>query len=445
MRIWQRAASTPWAITEDALRNIQQIAERQNRNPEAVATEMGRELENTHAVEFRDGIAILSVSGPLFRYANLFTRISGATSYELLAQDFQQAVDDEQVSAILLDIDSPGGEVNGNAEFADLIYQARGTKPIVAYVGGVGASAAYWIASAADEVVAHETALVGSVGTVTKLVDDSEQKRENGIREYVIASSQSPNKHIDPANEDDRSRVQQTLDDLAAVFVAKVARNRGVSEATVLSDFGQGDMLVGKKAVEAGLADRLGSFESLVAELAPSQQPSTQSPGVPGLTPAASGPTATEDAMTIWLTDKAPAAGEEQRHYEATAANLRQYCPDAVAAIESEVKQSAQAEGGQSAEQAAEAERQRMSAILGLEEAKGREAQAQALATTPGMTADNAKAVLAQAPQSGSAGFFASMEDPNVGPDGPGAGEEQDPHQFAASLVAQARESGVVR
>lgn len=271
--IWQRAARTPWAITEDHLRNILQIAQRDTPGPEAVAQQTGEKLENTYDVEYRDGVAILSIKGPLFRYANLFTAISGATSYERIAKDFFAALNDNAVKAVLLDIDSPGGEANGCAELAQQIYQGRGVKPITAYVGGMGASGAYWIAAAADRVVANQTAILGSIGVRTALIDDSKWMEEHGFREYVIVSSQSPFKDVDPADESDRARVQQTVDDLAAVFVADVATYRGVSEEKVLADFGKGDVIVGQKAVDAGLADRLGDFEGTLEKLAAPQQP----------------------------------------------------------------------------------------------------------------------------------------------------------------------------
>lgn len=140
--VWCKAADEPWAITSSALTTILDIAARQNAPPEAVAAKLGRELQNSYRLEMRDGIAVLPVVGPLFRYANLFTQVSGASSYELLAKDFTQAVENPDVKAIVLNIDSPGGEVNGCAEFADMVHEARGVKTIIAYASGDAASGA---------------------------------------------------------------------------------------------------------------------------------------------------------------------------------------------------------------------------------------------------------------------------------------------------------------
>lgn len=135
---------TVWAITPEMLQ-MMTIARQNNKNPEAVAGQLGKEMKNTNAVSVRDGVAVIRVTDPLFRYSNLFTRICGATSYELFAQDFNKTINDPFVQAILLDVDSPGGEVNGCSEVADMIYKAHGTKPIIVYASGYCCSGAYWI------------------------------------------------------------------------------------------------------------------------------------------------------------------------------------------------------------------------------------------------------------------------------------------------------------
>lgn len=447
--IWQRAAKTPWAITEDQLQNILAIARRQNDSPEAVAQQLGRKLENTYAVEYRDGVAILNVEGPLFRYANMMTELSGATSYERIAKDFRAAIDNEDVRAVLLNIDSPGGEANGTSELADHIYSARGIKPIVAYVGGSGASGAYWIASAADEVVAQETAMLGSIGVRTALIDDSERKAEEGLREYVIVSSQSPDKAVDPSNESDRARVQALVDDLAGVFVSKVARNRGVSEDKVLSDFGQGDVMVGQRAVDAGLADRLGNFEALMEELsAPQQESLFEEPGMSAGNhePLAASGHQQVEVGTMYLTNTKPAAGDDQRQVVCvgvTAAAVAESCPEVAEALKAEGVEAAQAEG-------ASAERERIQSIISLEEAEGREAVAQQLAMTDGMTADNARTILAKTPKGNGQGsaFMADMDkggDPDVGPDAGDRTDPESPEAAAATILSNARNAGAIQ
>lgn len=248
----------PWLILESGLDRIISIAERHGvEDLQALETKLGRPLENTQAVDLRDnGVAVIPVTGPIFRYANLFTRISGATSLQVLARDFAEAEENADVNEIVLAIDSPGGQATGIAEFAQIINQAK--KPINAYVDGVGASAAYWIASAADQVVISSTALVGSIGTIATY-------RPDNSKEIKIVSSQSPLKGATPDTEKGRAEAQRIVDDMTAVFVADVAKYRGVSAEKVMRDFGQGSLLVGAKAVAAGMADSIGSLEALIA------------------------------------------------------------------------------------------------------------------------------------------------------------------------------------
>jgi ClpP class serine protease len=253
--------SAPMAITEDHLRLMLSIAARENLDVAAVEAQLGRKLEHTYEVRERNGVAILPVVGPIFRYANLFSQISGGASVQLLAQDFNAALNNPDVRAILLNIDSPGGEANGIGEFADMVYAARGRKPITAYVGGYACSAAYWIASAADEIVASDSAVLGSIGTIAAIPDPSVEHEG----EVIFVSSQSPRKHADPTTEAGASDIQAILDAMTDVFMAGVARNRGVSAETVASSYGRGGVFVGGAAVTAGLADRLGAFEQTLA------------------------------------------------------------------------------------------------------------------------------------------------------------------------------------
>lgn len=263
-RAFELAASRPWLMLPDALDSLLAVADRQG-DPEALEARLGRPLDNTRAVSIRDGVAVIPVTGPIMRYANLFTRISGATSTQELATDLQTALDSPQVRAIVLNIDSPGGEANGINELADMIYASRGKKPIKAYVGGTGASAAYWIASAADEVVVDDTALVGSIGVVLEV---AVKKDEAGAKRYTITSSNAPNKRPDVSTEQGRAEIAKTIDALADVFASKVARHLGVAAEQVPAMGDCGGLKVGTQAVEAGLAHRTGSLEALINELA---------------------------------------------------------------------------------------------------------------------------------------------------------------------------------
>lgn len=262
MKIWNRITGDPWAITEESLHTILDIAQRNNETPEAIAAKLGRKLQNSYAVTVRDNVAIIPITGPLFRYANIFTSVSGATSYELIAQDFSSALDNPNIKAVIFDIDSPGGEVNGVSELANMIYEARGKKPIIAYASGDACSGAYWIASAADKIIASETSALGSIGVAGVYGGNSKQGNQ-----IEIVSSQSPYKRLDPSTDEGKTKLQSRIDTMAEVFMENISRNRNVKLETVKNDFGKGDVFIGKQAVIAGLADRLGSMEKIINEL----------------------------------------------------------------------------------------------------------------------------------------------------------------------------------
>jgi len=257
------ASSQPWLMLPSALDNLLAISDRLG-DPAALEARLGQKLDNTRNVVIRSGVAIVPVTGPIFRYANLLTEISGATSTQILATDIRQALDNPAVKAIVLDIDSPGGVASGINELADMIYAGRSQKRIVAYVGGTGASAAYWIASSANEVVVDDTAILGSIGVVVEVTVTGDKA---GSKSYQIVSRNAPNKRPDLSSEQGRAKVGETVDAMASVFEAKVARNLGVSPSRVPAMGGNGGLLVGAAAVKAGLAHRLGSLESVISEL----------------------------------------------------------------------------------------------------------------------------------------------------------------------------------
>jgi ClpP class serine protease len=278
-KLFQMATGVPWLIRQEALQGLLEIAARENlftddirrqveaaraSRSEVLATRAGRPLDGARRATVRDGVATVPVLGPIFRYSDWFTEVCDSTTIETLAGDFHAALSDPTVRGIILEVDSPGGQSSGTGEMAGMIAEARGKKPVVAYVSDDGCSGAYWLASAAQEIVLSAQSSVGSVGAVFAVRDPS--KVSSKTIEFV--SSQSPSKRPDPTTERGRSVYQQRADDLAGVFIAGVARYRGVTEEAVLADFGGGGVLMGQAAVKARMADRIGSYESVLSDLA---------------------------------------------------------------------------------------------------------------------------------------------------------------------------------
>ncbi|HHG4922453.1 TPA: S49 family peptidase [Pseudomonas aeruginosa] len=265
MRAFELAASQPWLMLPEHLENLLAIAERMG-DPQALVTREGERLNKARTVTVRNGVAIVPVTGPIFRYANLFTEISGATSTQVLATDIQRALDDPAVRSIVLNIDSPGGVASGINELAELVYEGRKRKRIVTYAGGYLASAAYWIGSAAEEIVIDETAMAGSIGVIVEAV--AQPDGPDKPKRYQVVSRNAPNKRPDVTTEEGRKKIGETVDALAEVFENKVARNLGVAAERIPEMGDYGGLLVGATAVQAGLAHRLGSLEALITELA---------------------------------------------------------------------------------------------------------------------------------------------------------------------------------
>lgn len=220
----------------------------------------GIERDKSTGLSMRGDVAIIPIKGVLMPERNCASSWNGWTTCDALVQDIETAMEDPTVREIVFDVDSPGGYVTGVQETAEYIAAQRGRKRMTAHVGGACASGAYWLASAADEIVTGITGEVGCIGVVTTY------SRSKGDTKTFV-STQSPMKRPDVDSEEGAAAVQAVIDQLASVFIADVAKNRGVSEEKVVSDFGRGWVKVGCDAVNSGLADRVASFEALMSEL----------------------------------------------------------------------------------------------------------------------------------------------------------------------------------
>lgn len=257
--------AAPWAITPEYMELIAAIAEREHEfagNLEALEAKLGRPLGNTMTASVRDGVAVIPVEGPLFKRASLFAAMSGATDYATIARDFTVAQQDPAISATILVIDSPGGEVRGVAELEAMIRAAE--KPVWVFVEGAMASAAFWLGSAADKIIASPTSSIGSVGAMAgyKLTN-----AKPGERSYTFVSSQSPQKNAGPETDAGARQIQANVDHIADVFIDTLARNRNTSREVVLESFGQGAVFVAGEAEKRGMIDGIGTFESTLETL----------------------------------------------------------------------------------------------------------------------------------------------------------------------------------
>ena len=203
------------------------------------------------------------------------TAISGGTSAEQLGASFDQLIADDAVKAVVLDTDSPGGTVQGMEELSSKIAAARGSKPIVAHVNGIAASAAYWVTSGADEVVLSPTAMVGSIGAQTAHDDVSAAMEKAGITRTLITSAPFKNEAAShqPLSDDARAHLQAQVNAFGAMFESRIASNRGIDPAIVRANYGQGRMVMAEQAVAQGMADGIATLDETIARLSAGAAP----------------------------------------------------------------------------------------------------------------------------------------------------------------------------
>jgi len=291
MNILQWIFEHKWAITPGALQTIIDIAANGgDLSPEAISKSMHGSvwekyiddtgsfinfsaleasdyplLDGSRCVSVAGNVAILPVVGPLFPRANLMT-MSGGASVQSLAYDFNLALADKSIDTIIMSYDTPGGEITGISDFAKMIRQGSKEKEVISFGYGFVASAGLWLATASPTVILGDTAEMGSLGVVAVYTSTKKRDDKAGLERMEIMSSQSPNKRPDPSTEKGRAQIQTTIDALADVFIKAVADFRGVETSEVLSKFGQGAMFVAEEAISRGMADGIGSLESLIAD-----------------------------------------------------------------------------------------------------------------------------------------------------------------------------------
>lgn len=280
--------SEPWLITPEGLQLVVAVATRGRRFPAALARARadygeqgptGNRAQQPARYKVMEGVAVVGVRGPLARHAGMMDRLSGGTSYSAILEALEAALSDNQVRAILLQLDTPGGEANGCYQAGEELRAVAQRKPLVAFADERACSAGYWLASGASKVLCTPTSILGSIGVRMCLMDDAKRQEMEGVREVEIISSQSPGKRGSPLDDELLARVQKRCDDLADIFIETVARNRGVSVEKVTSDYGQGDVLMGAAAVKAGLADGLATFSEALAQARALATPKTSGGG----------------------------------------------------------------------------------------------------------------------------------------------------------------------
>ncbi|WP_341823231.1 S49 family peptidase [Wolbachia endosymbiont (group A) of Clivina fossor] len=207
--------------------------------------------------------AIIAIHGILTKKSEAFDEMLGMTSYNQIEVQITQAIEDSDIETILLDIDSPGGEVNGIFDLADFIYESRAKKRIIAIANDDAYSAAYAIASSAEKVFVSRTSGVGSIGVIASHIDQSGFNEKCGIKYTTVFAGSRKNdlNPHEPMTSESLESLQKEVDRLYEMFVQLIARNRGLSIEKIRST--EAGLYFGERAIEIGLADGITILSSI--------------------------------------------------------------------------------------------------------------------------------------------------------------------------------------
>ncbi|CAM3919973.1 capsid assembly protein [Pluralibacter gergoviae] len=330
------------------------------------------------------GIAVLPVSGTLVSKTRSLQPYCGMTGYNGVIARLQQAISDPEVDGILLDMDTPGGMVAGAFDCADIIARARDIKPVWALANDMNCSAGQLIASAASRRLVTQTARTGSIGVMMAHSNYGQVLKSQGVEVTLIYSGEHKvdGNPYEKLPKDVRGAFQERIDATRQMFAEKVAGYTGMSVQAVLDT--EAAVFSGQESVDSGLADELVNNTDAIDVMreALDMKNTIHYGGSMNKPNAAS---AAINQPVVATSDSSPANNEIVATH--TTAPLTQQAPDVAEQINAAVA----------------AENGRIMGILNCEEAQGREAQARALAETPGMTVETAQRILAAAPQSAQA------------------------------------------
>lgn len=272
--------STPWALMPERMNAFASVLARWQAGISAsddviAGIHADRESrDNKRAQNTRaggDAIAVIPMYGVVTQRGNMADDISGpgSVSTQRFSSCLADALADDAVGQILIDIDSPGGSVYGVSELANEIMQARSTKPIVAIANSLAASAAYWVGCAASEFYVTPGGEVGSIGVWQAHQDYSAAMEEAGIKTTLISAGKykTEGNPYCALDEDAQNFMQSRVNDYYQAFTKAVAKGRGVSIDTVRNGMGQGRVLGADAALAEGMVDGIMTFDEVIKKM----------------------------------------------------------------------------------------------------------------------------------------------------------------------------------
>jgi signal peptide peptidase SppA len=257
----QTTSNKLWAVSEAFLRELRALIEVHRT---AAGIEFKAASDGAPGRKMRDrqkSVSIIPVFGVITPRDPWF-----GTPVSLISENLRAALADPDTGSIVLAVDSPGGETGGVTELAYEIRAARKIKPVVSFVDGFAASAAYWIASAADSIVITPSGRAGSIGVYAVHEDWSKAYDQMGVAVTLISAGEgkTDGSPYVPLSDDAKADMAEAVDEAYAQFVGDVSKGRRKPKATI-HDKWQARMYGAEKSVEMGMADEVGVLGAALA------------------------------------------------------------------------------------------------------------------------------------------------------------------------------------
>lgn len=422
--LFSQVFNTPLLIHPDKLAAIWAvIGPRYGSEPTSADLEAQAAAANARAGERKpyiltsDGVAIIPIIGTLVPRVSGLDALSGLTSYQRIGDLINRAAKDQDVTGILLEVDSHGGSASGCFALAERIRAVAAQKPVWAFANEVAYSAGYALAASAERLILPESGAVGSIGVVAWHADRSRAEANQGVDWTPIyaGARKIDGNPVQPLTGEAFQTIKARIDDLYGIFVRLMAEHRGLAEEAIRST--EAGTYMGKAAVRNGLADGIGSFSSTLKEF-------------------------TQHLKTFG--DNGGLSARDNGRMDMSGKNA----DEPVKTEGAEPKAEAPKSNG------AQEERARIKAITTCEEAKGRTEQAEYLAYETDMDAEQAKVILSKAPversddgkdRSELSKQMATLKNPDVGLDNapPDDGEPK-PGAMAANMRSRLQQTGYI-
>jgi len=268
-RVLAEVAATPWAIEPAKGEAIAHFLSRKAAGEQIPRAEIDAAAAlRKPAKKPRAGVvALVPLHGVMVKRGNFITEASGLMTTEDVGRAVDAAAADPNVEAIVLDVDSPGGSVAGTPELADRVHAAAKAKKVIAVANSAAASAAYWVAAQAGELVVTPSGQVGSLGVFVMHFDRSEEMRQRGVAVTLVKAGErkAAGHPYGPLEGEARAEVEEVVAGYYDQFVRAVARGRKATLTAVREGFGKGGMVLAEAAVREGMADRVATLDDVLA------------------------------------------------------------------------------------------------------------------------------------------------------------------------------------